>query len=261
MFILRRSAKFLVPIGLLTASLMLSSGATTTARAVKNTPTPTPTTADNSVDSSGDATPTATDLMTLDLSSGDPQDVLSQLQSLNLIPQGGDVQQAEKLYVTARTKGFKYLPIFSGSLPADLVLQFSIEMNMKKDSVKGSGCGFLFRMSDSEYGAVLLTIDRHLVLGQYQGKNSLVDFDLAIDDLSGLDASTYDVKPGTIHTVTIVAVKTTLSFFLDGVEVVTSQDAESAAGSIALLMYNANQTQQASTCSYKYVWFLDLTNA
>jgi hypothetical protein len=265
MFSLRRSAKFLIPVGLLAISLVLSSGATP-AHAVKNTPTPTPTAADSgSGGSVGDASATEAatpaDRMTLDLSSNDPQDVLSQLRTLNLIPQGDNLLQVQNLYVTARTKGSKYLPIFTDSSPSDLVLQFTVELNMEKDSAPGSGCGFFFRLSNKGYATVLLTVDHHLVLEQYKGKKALFSFDQLIDDLPGIDSSTYDIDPGTVHTVTIVAVGTSMSFFLDGVEIVTSQDAQSASGNIALLLYNVANTQVQNTCTYGYIWFDDLSNA
>lgn len=262
MFTMRRSVKFLIPVGFLAASLILSSGATP-AHAVKNTPTPTPAAANNSASGSvGDASATdaatPADRMTLDLTSSDPQDVLSQLRTLNLIPQGDNLLQVQNLYVTARTKGSKYLPIFSDSTPSDLVLQFTVELNMEKDSAPGSGCGFFFRLSNKGYATVLLTVDHHLVLNQYKGKKALVDFDQLIDDLPGIDSSNYDISPGTTHTVTIVAVGTSLSFFLDGVEIITSQDAQSAPGNIALLLYNVANTQVQNTCTYSLIWFDNL---
>jgi len=197
--------------------------------------------------------------MTLNLSSGDPQDVLSQLRTLNLIPQGDNILQVVNLYVSSRTKGTKYLPIFSDSIPADFVLQFTVEMNMGKDSAPGSGCGFFFRLSNKGYATVLLTADHHLVLNQYTGNKALINFDQLIDTLPGIDSSNYDVSPGTTHTITSVAVGTMLSFFLDGVEIITSHNAQSVSGNIALLLYNVSNVQVQNTCTYGFIWFDDLT--
>ena len=181
-----------------------------------------------------------------------PADVLSQLQDLDLIPGGGTYDDIPSgAFVEAHREGFTYVHLFQRVAPREFVLQARLQADL---SGTESACGLYFMSAKRGFGVAALSYNRHILLSQVLDKENVVNFDEKIDDMSGVDATDYDLD-GQIHTLTVVSAGEKLSFFVNGI-LMTSEDAQSLRGELGVILYNEEGNSRTNGCYYDNIWLV-----
>lgn len=187
-----------------------------------------------------------------------PLNVVKQLRELNLIPTGGTQElDLRRSVINVLRPGTWYFPIGQGKRLRDYVMQF--EMRAQSMDGETNACGLAFRIvNDDDFSYVLLTKDRRIVLRQQDGGESIVDFDQAVDDLDGVDASDYELASEQLHIVTIIANGDDLILFLNGTEITRETTAKSVRGRFATMLFNEESNETNTECRYSNIWVWQL---
>ncbi|PJF36560.1 MAG: hypothetical protein CUN49_04845 [Candidatus Thermofonsia Clade 1 bacterium] len=185
-------------------------------------------------------------------------DLIRQLRAENLIPVGGSQQLTlPRAVINVRNQGFWYFPIGRGTALRDFVLHF--EMRAAELPSETNGCGMAFRIiGDDDFSYVMLTRDRRVILIQRDRGENIVEFNQVIDDLEGIDATTYQLDATQLHFVTLVANGNELILFLNGVEITRETTARSVRGRFATMLFNEEGNLSNTECRYSniFAWSL-----
>lgn len=181
---------------------------------------------------------------------GGPVEVTDRLRELGLVPGGGTYYEVNTgAYVEARREGYTYVNIRKDLAPRDFVMQFRMLATVKG---KETGCGMFFRVNEEGNSLVFLTNDRRLYLAQTENNESIMNFYESIDDLEGVDGSNYELDEQ-IHTITIIANRDTVMFFLNGLHI-TTQEGKSVRGTVAAALWNERGNKNTNLCEYDQFW-------
>jgi hypothetical protein len=176
--------------------------------------------------------------------------VTRRLQELDLIPGGGQYFEIKNgAYIEAKQEGFTTVSLRADIAPRDFVMQFQMGSDLRNEQ---DGCGVVFRNGENTYSLVMLTNNRRLLLQQVVDRENAMLFDESIDDLEGINSTDYTLDEQD-HVITVIALKDTVTFFLDGIQI-TTQDAQSVRGTLAAALYNEEGNTRTNGCYYINIW-------
>lgn len=184
-----------------------------------------------------------------------PLDVIKQLRELGLVEGGGKIAfQVRYSAVRTRQEGNWVYPVGRGARLRDFVLHF--EMRPATMDGETNSCGMAFRIGTNrdDYSAVMLTNDRRIQLFQFNDGEKVVDFDESVDEMEGVDGETYEFDRNTVHLVTLIAIQEKLVLFVNGLEIVTEENAASARGTFAMRLFNEEGNTTATQCNFSNIW-------
>jgi hypothetical protein len=187
-------------------------------------------------------------------------DVIRQLRELELVENGGkEALRVPRGAMRVRNDGAWFTPIGRGARFRDFVLHF--ELRLVDLPQEANGCGMVFRAtSDDEYSAVMLRGDRTLELFQFENGERIVDFFESVDDLEGVDARDIEFNDETLFFITLVAIQENITFFLNGLEMITVDTAESVRGTLAQRLFNDEANDSQTACNFSNIWVWSFDN-
>jgi hypothetical protein len=225
-----------------------------------------------SVHSQDDATPAATDEAVSDLPhqidvSGKPADVIKILVDAGLISKGGSlVLKPISGGTYSRSQGTQHNTGYwlgdpygkKSTQVKNMVINFDVKaLNLASTD---DSCGMYFRELDrtDQYTAAMLTSGNHFLLSQNDGKKVVESLDKSIDDLKDFDPS-YELGRDNWTTVTLIVVDETITEYVNGYLVHTSDKFKPIAGDIYMAVHGEADAFPARICNYNnwWVWSLD----
>ena len=180
--------------------------------------------------------------------SDDPQTVVQELQSLGLIPAGGEVGMVvPSSYGDTSSAGFNYYPMGNDKTFRNFVLSFDTRL---LQGVPTSGCGMFFRATNTYNADVLIFADGSFLLGEWGSDGKLTD--------ASVVQYTDTVKEGLNETnrVVLVANEAQMTMFVNGQQVAEATFQPNT-GTVALEMYvdkDDNGQTQETYCQLNNVW-------
>ncbi len=177
-----------------------------------------------------------------------PQPLISELQSLGLVPGGGSLSMnVPSSYGDTSSSGFSFYPLGQGKSYRNFVLSFDARL---VNTGPASGCGMFFRDSSSLSNDALVFEDGSFLLGEWDSSGSLTD--------NSFYQSSDAVIPGVGATnrVTVVANERDVIMYVNGVQVAQGVFTP-ASGGVALEMYVADDDFGATVqtyCQLNNIW-------
>lgn len=174
--------------------------------------------------------------------SGSASDVIDNLSSAGLVPDGGrQLIAVDYSYGTTSDVGSDWLRIGQGAQAQDLVIQFQVGWDSAGDT---SACGMAFRFAaNGDHTSALLSNDGQAILYQTVGKQKVIDYSNPSNSMD----------PNQANTVTVVAIKDSVTMFVNGMQE-TAQTGKTAKGVFAIEVYNPKGNTTVTNCTYNNIW-------
>ncbi|MBN2305974.1 MAG: hypothetical protein JXQ72_15945 [Anaerolineae bacterium] len=178
--------------------------------------------------------------------SGQPRDIVRELQTLGIAPSGGSVTlNVPTSFGSTSAAGWHYYPLGRGRAFADFVLAFDARL---LDTGAGSGCGAQFRSNTQGVAVGVIFEDGAAFLGYYDSNGDLSD--------NSFYNAFSAVRPGegASNRVFVVAVGGQVTMYVNG-QLFASGAFSSRAGEVALEVYvNDNNGTQDTYCQLDNIW-------
>lgn len=173
--------------------------------------------------------------------SGSPDAIISELQSMDLVPAGGSIAlTVPSSYGDTAQSGFSYFPLGQGNTFADFVLSFDARLVTTGPE---SGCGMFFRDNQNTNADALVFEDGSFLLGEWDASGNLLD--------SSVIAYSDAVIPGegATNAVVVVANGGDMTLFVNGQRVADAFFSP-ASGEVALELYVAPDSFGSTVQTY-----------